>query len=224
MFDAGEMEARIQSFDWSRTPIGPADTWSPALRTTIDILLRNSFPMLLWWGPEYISIYNDAYRPVLGQKHPWGLGSPVRECWSEIWHILKPLIDTPFLGGPATWMEDIELEIDRSDSRRKRILRLGTARCATTLRAAESVAYWRPPTRSPRRSSASGGSSCCGIWEPTLSKRNRPPKLAEWPPPPLPRIRKTFRSPCSIRRMRQAARRALKRPAGLRNTRACARE
>ncbi len=70
--------------------------------------------MLLWWGPDYVSIYNDAYIPVLGQKHPWGLGKPVSECWSEIWDILKPLIDTPFYGGPATWSDDIELHINRA--------------------------------------------------------------------------------------------------------------
>jgi hypothetical protein len=51
----------------------------------------------------------------LGRKHPAALGLPVSECWSEIWHILKPLIDTPFHGGPATWSEDLELEIDRSE-------------------------------------------------------------------------------------------------------------
>jgi signal transduction histidine kinase len=68
---------------------------------------------LLWWGPDYISFYNDAYTPILGRKHPWALGQPVREVWSEIWHVLKPLIDTPFYGGPATWIEDIELELKR---------------------------------------------------------------------------------------------------------------
>jgi hypothetical protein len=76
-------------------------------------LLANRFPLLLWWGPQYVSIYNDAYRPVLGTKHPWALGQPVSECWKEIWHILKPLIDTPFNGGPATWDNDICLEINR---------------------------------------------------------------------------------------------------------------
>ena len=76
-------------------------------------MLANRFPLLLWWGPQYISIYNDAYRPVLGAKHPRALGQPVRECWSEIWHILQPLIDKPFQGGAATWMEDILLEINR---------------------------------------------------------------------------------------------------------------
>jgi PAS domain S-box-containing protein len=110
----GEMERRIDSLDWSGTSIGPRENWSQALRTTVRILLANRFPLLLWWGPDYISIYNDAYIPILGQKHPWGLGKPVSECWSEIWNVLKPLIDTPFYGGPATWSDDIELYINRA--------------------------------------------------------------------------------------------------------------
>ena len=109
----GEMESMIASFDWSQTPLGPAESWSPALRMMVPVLLANRFPLLLWWGPEYISIYNDAYRPILGDKHPWALGKPVSEVWREIWPILKPLIDTPFHGGPATWDDDIVLEINR---------------------------------------------------------------------------------------------------------------
>ena len=108
------MAERIRGFDWSRTPLGPSEGWSPALRTTVGLMLANRFPMLLWWGPDYICIYNDAYIPILGLKHPNALGLPVRECWSEIWHILKPLIDTPFSGGPSTWIEDFELHIQRS--------------------------------------------------------------------------------------------------------------
>jgi signal transduction histidine kinase len=109
----GEMGALIRRFDWTSTPIGPIESWSPALRMMVRFLLANRFPLLLWWGPQYVSIYNDAYRPVLGKKHPWALGLPVRECWSEIWHVLQPLIDTPFKGGPATWNEDIQLELNR---------------------------------------------------------------------------------------------------------------
>jgi PAS domain S-box-containing protein len=111
----GEMGALMRAFDWSKTPLGPVESWSPTLRTIVSFLLANRFPLLLWWGPHYISIYNDAYRPILGTKHPRSIGQPVSECWSEIWHILKPLIDAPFHGGPATWMEDIELEIQRSN-------------------------------------------------------------------------------------------------------------
>jgi hypothetical protein len=110
----GEMAERIRGFDWSRTPLGPSEGWSAALRTTVGLMLANRFPMLLWWGPDYICIYNDAYIPILGLKHPNALGLPVRECWSEIWDILKPLIDTPFSGGPSTWIEDFELHIQRS--------------------------------------------------------------------------------------------------------------
>src|SRR5580698_11198840 len=111
---AGEMGELVRSLDWSATPLGAPENWSPALRAVVPILLANRFPQLLWWGPEYISIYNDAYRPILGRKHPWGLGRPVRDCWSEVWDVLQPLIDTPFKGGPATWSEDIELQINRA--------------------------------------------------------------------------------------------------------------
>jgi hypothetical protein len=76
-------------------------------------MLVNRFPMLLWWGPQFCQLYNDAYRPILGAKHPQFLGRPTEECWSEIWDILRPLIETPFNSGPATWMEDIQLELNR---------------------------------------------------------------------------------------------------------------
>jgi PAS domain S-box-containing protein len=109
----GEMGALIRSLDWSRTPLGPPEDWSVALRTMVSFLLANRFPLLLWWGPEYTQIYNDAYRPILGTKHPRFLGRPVKECWSEIWDVIGPLIDTPYQGGPATWMDDIELEVNR---------------------------------------------------------------------------------------------------------------
>ena len=109
----GEMGSLIRGYDWAQTAIGPIASWTPTLRTMVRFLLANRFPLLLWWGPQYVSIYNDAYCPVLGTKHPWALGKPVSECWSEIWHILQPLIDTPFHGGPPTWNDDIELEINR---------------------------------------------------------------------------------------------------------------
>lgn len=111
--NSGEMGDRIRAFDWAGTPLGVAESWSPALRMMVRFLLANRFPLLLWWGPQYVSIYNDPYIPVLGAKHPRALGQPVSECWKEIWHLLKPLIDAPFHGGPATWNEDILLEINR---------------------------------------------------------------------------------------------------------------
>jgi signal transduction histidine kinase/CheY-like chemotaxis protein len=109
----GEMGARMRALDWSKTPFGRPETWSPSLRAVVRILLANRFPMLLWWGPDYSQLYNDAYRPVLGAKHPQYLGRPGPECWSEIWDVIGPLAETPFLGGPATWDEDILLVVRR---------------------------------------------------------------------------------------------------------------
>lgn len=110
-----EMEARISDFDWSTSPIGPRDSWSPTLRTVVRLMLDSPQPSLLWWGPEYISLYNDTYVPVLGTKHPRALGQPCRECWSEIWPVIRPLIDTPYSGGSPTWIEDFVLELRRHD-------------------------------------------------------------------------------------------------------------
>jgi signal transduction histidine kinase len=108
-----EMARLMRAMDWSQTPLGPLETWSPSLRMMVRFLLANRFPLLLWWGPEFLQLYNDAYRPVLGTKHPQYLGRSVRECWSEIWDVIGPLIATPFSGGPATWSEDLFLEVYR---------------------------------------------------------------------------------------------------------------
>src|SRR5262249_49737376 len=91
-----ELARLIEEKDWSRTPLGPMSRWSATLKTTVNFLVANRFPILLWWGPEYVSIYNDAYRSVLATKHPWALGEPFRNVWPEIAHVLLPLIDTPF--------------------------------------------------------------------------------------------------------------------------------
>jgi PAS domain S-box-containing protein len=110
----GEMAERIRDFDWSKTDLGPPQFWSPALRTTLGILIANRFPHILWWGPNYVQFYNDPYCPIPGSKHPdKALAQPANACWSEIWHIIGPLIDRAFQGGPATWDDDILLVINR---------------------------------------------------------------------------------------------------------------
>lgn len=110
----GEMGSLMRAFDWSKTPLGSPENWSPALKSTTRLLLANCTPMLLWWGPDFIQIYNDAYIPVLGDKHPHAaLARPFGECWSEVYSVLEPLARSPFEGGPPTWMEDILLEVNR---------------------------------------------------------------------------------------------------------------
>jgi signal transduction histidine kinase/CheY-like chemotaxis protein len=110
----GEAAHLVRTYDWAATPLGPPSEWSASLRMIVRFLLANRFPMLLWWGPEYIQMYNDSYIPVLGTKHPHrSMGKPLRECWHEVYHVIGSLVDTPFNGGPATWMEDLELIVRR---------------------------------------------------------------------------------------------------------------
>ncbi len=107
------MGALMRSIDWSKTAVGPVSEWSQALRTTVGLLLRNRFPLILWWGPEFTQFYNDTYRPILGDKHPRSMGQPASECWSEIWHVIGPMIEAPFSGLPATASNDLFLLINR---------------------------------------------------------------------------------------------------------------
>ncbi len=112
----GEMGALTRNYNWSQTSLGSPDRWPQSLCTTLSIILNSKFPMFLWWGPELICFYNDAYRPSLGNegKHPYALGKPGEEIWPEIWPIIKPLIDQVLLRGEATWSEDQLIPIYRN--------------------------------------------------------------------------------------------------------------
>lgn len=112
----GEMGELIRAKDWSKTSLGNPENWAQSLRTTLGILLNSKFPMFLWWGPELICFYNDAYRPSLGKegKHPSILGMPAKEAWTEIWEIIKPLIDKVVNEGESIWFEDMLIPIYRN--------------------------------------------------------------------------------------------------------------
>ena len=100
----GEMADLIRAFDWRRTPIGPIDTWSDTLVTTVNLLLASRHPMFLWWGPDLIQFYNDGYRPsIRADKHPSAIGQRGAECWPEIWPIIGPQIEAVMTRGEATW-------------------------------------------------------------------------------------------------------------------------
>ncbi|GAB3903553.1 hypothetical protein GCM10028803_32220 [Larkinella knui] len=113
---AGEMGQLIRSRDWSKSRLGSIENWPQSLRTTLSILLHSKFPMFLFWGPDLISFYNDAYRPSLGVdgKHPDALGEKGETIWPEIWSDIKPLIDQVMAGGEASWSEDQLLPIYRN--------------------------------------------------------------------------------------------------------------
>jgi signal transduction histidine kinase len=109
-----EMARRIAAFDWPVTPLGARDQWPQSLRTAVNILLSSRYQMWMAWGETLTFLYNDAYRPTLGIKHPWALGRPASEVWAEIWEDIGPRIDSVLTTGKATYDEGLLLFLERS--------------------------------------------------------------------------------------------------------------
>jgi PAS domain-containing protein len=97
----GEVPALLRETDWARTPFGPVGQWPGSLRTVIRIVLDSPLAMCLLWGQDQVQLYNDAYRVIMGGKHPAGLGQPNRECWPEVWHLNEPIFARVRRGEPV---------------------------------------------------------------------------------------------------------------------------
>jgi PAS fold len=112
----GEMRARMRAFDWSTTPLGPVERWPQSLRMCVRIVLGSGYPMAILWGPDYAFLYNDAFRPMMGQKHPWALGRSCREVFPESWDFAGPLFDRVMTQGhDATTLTDQLFLINRNN-------------------------------------------------------------------------------------------------------------
>jgi PAS domain S-box-containing protein len=109
----GEMGERIRSFDWSNTPLGSLDGWPQSLRSATSICLGSRFPIVIYWGSEFITLYNDAYAPILAGKHPRALGQPCREVWREIWDVIGPMLQSVVATSEATWSDNQLLILQR---------------------------------------------------------------------------------------------------------------
>jgi PAS domain S-box-containing protein len=105
----GAMGALIRTHDWAATPLGPLETWPQCLRTIVEVVLASGFPMVARWGPGLVQIYNDAFREIMGGKHPAGLGQPTRECWPEVWHISEPIYARALAGETLTFEDKLYL-------------------------------------------------------------------------------------------------------------------
>ncbi|MGE5048441.1 MAG: PAS domain-containing protein, partial [Deltaproteobacteria bacterium] len=111
----GECGALIRSLDWSATPLGDAGSWPASLEALVRTLLNTRQPMLLWWGPQLIQVYNDAFRPSFGQgKHPRAMGQPARECWPEVWPIVGQQLENVVAKGEAIWNEETLVPVFRN--------------------------------------------------------------------------------------------------------------
>lgn len=110
----GDMGERIRNYDWQNSELGPPESWPQSLRVTVRLMLNTGHPMFIWWGPDLIQFYNDAYRQTMGpERHPSALGQRGRDCWAEIWPIIGPQIEHVMAGKGSTWNEDALVPVTR---------------------------------------------------------------------------------------------------------------
>jgi PAS domain S-box-containing protein len=98
--------------DWSATVLGPVSGWAPELRTAASICLNSPFPILVMWGPELAMVYNDAFVPMLGAKHP-ALGQPCQQVWADAWPEVGGMLTRVLDHGEPAYHEDLRLILQR---------------------------------------------------------------------------------------------------------------
>ncbi|WP_229210544.1 ATP-binding protein [Duganella sp. CF517] len=108
----GEMGQLIRSMDWSATALGPLSRWPQSLRTSVSLCLSSTFPILVAWGPDDIQIYNDAYRPICGAKHPEAMGAPFKVCWATALPVVGDAFDRAH-AGEGVYIRDQRMFLDR---------------------------------------------------------------------------------------------------------------
>src|SRR3954453_6802663 len=109
----GELGERMRAIDWSRTPLGPVASWPQSLKTCVRIILTSRQPMFVRWGDELTNLYNDAYKSILGGKHPLALGQPASVVWREIWEQVGPRARRTMEGNQGTYDEALLLVMER---------------------------------------------------------------------------------------------------------------
>jgi PAS domain S-box-containing protein len=103
----------IRAHDWPSTPLGPLEGWSEALLLSANLMLSCAFPSLVFWGKELVQLYNDAFIPLLAERHPSGLGQTAEECWRDAWQIVGPNLNRVMKDGETVFHENTLVPIVR---------------------------------------------------------------------------------------------------------------
>ena len=109
----GEMGRRMLALDWAATPLGAPAGWPPELAGAVARMLASKAQIILFWGPECCALYNDAYIPTMGSKHPGHLGRPGQQMWAETWSVLQELFDGVQARDESFWAADYLFMLER---------------------------------------------------------------------------------------------------------------
>lgn len=92
---------------------GEPGEWAVPLRMAANLCLTTITPTAIYWGPELRLIYNDAWAPIAGEKHPWAIGKRASDVWSDIWHVIEPQLRSVMETGRAFAVADQLLPMER---------------------------------------------------------------------------------------------------------------
>lgn len=110
----GELGALMRAFDWASSPLGPPEDWPQSLKATVRIMLTSRQPIWIGWGPELTYLYNDAYKSIIGARHPWALGKPTASVWDEIRSDIEPMLAKAMGGDEGIYVEEQLLIMERN--------------------------------------------------------------------------------------------------------------
>lgn len=102
-----------RSVDWAATSLGPIEHWPADLRIMSNLIMGSPHPSAMYWGPDHIAIYNEAYIALAGQKHPKLMGATYQEAWPEIWDRIQPVLKGAWHNGDAMMRNDDQLFMTR---------------------------------------------------------------------------------------------------------------
>ena len=87
------MAMRMRQIDWENTELGNPEQWSHTMHTALTLCLGSRLCSCIYWGPQHLLLYNDAFASLLGTKHPWALLQPADVVWPEIFEIMQPQLE-----------------------------------------------------------------------------------------------------------------------------------
>ena len=109
----GDVAREMRKTDWSVSPLGHPRQWPQSLRSVVNLTLGSALPMFVAWGAQLITIYNDAYATLCGDRYPAALGQPFLETWPEFRTDLQPLVARA-LAGESIFIENMPFRLRRN--------------------------------------------------------------------------------------------------------------